>query len=330
MNQKTAFVTGGTGFLGFNLVDELVTNGWRVTALHRTTSDLVHLKRLPVERVVGDITDPRSLEQAMPEGVGAVFHVAGNVNLWSRHNAEQTRDNVEGTRNMVVAALNAGANKFIHTSTISVYDMKNGRITEDAPKLGARSWINYQRTKYLAEEEVRRAIAQGLDAVILNPANIIGAYDRGGWARMIKLVHAGKLPGVPPGAGSFCHIGEVAKAHIAAAEQGRSGENYLLGGTDATYLEMVRIIGDLAGRKVPSRAVPASLVWPAARISEWYSYLTGSPPTMTPEAVALVTKQMFCDSSKAERELGYKAVELRVMLEESYRWLEGQGLLAAN
>lgn len=309
-SEKTAFVTGGTGFLGTNLIHELVTDGWQVTALHRPSSNLKYLTQLPVELAIGDITDTGSLEGAIPKGAGAVFHVAANVNPWSKRNADQTRDNVDGTRHIVAAALNAGVKRFVHTSTISVYGIQEGRIAEDAPKLGGVSWVNYQRTKYLAEEEVRRSIADGLDAVLLNPANIIGAYDTGGWARLIRLIVAGKLPAIPPGAGSFCHVREVARAHISAVEHGRTGENYLLGGADASFLEMVKIIGELAGRKVPQKTVPAWLARIGARVSEGRSYLTDREPTITPESVDLVSRQLFCDSTKAMLELGYKPVDL--------------------
>ncbi len=329
MTGKTAFVTGGTGFVGLNLIKRLTEAGWRVTALHRASSDLKYLRQFPVVLVEGSITDLESLRRAMPEGVDAVFHVAGNLNFWSRRNAEQTRDNVDGTRNMVTAALEKKARRFVHTSSISAYGMVDGTITEEAEQLGRVSWVNYQRSKYLGEAEVRKGVEKGLDAVILNPASIVGAYDRTGWARAIRLVAADKLPGVPPGIASFCHVAEVAKAHIAAAERGGTGENYLLGGVDAPFLELIQIAAKIAGKKVPDKASPAWLLRIVGRVGHWLSFLTGKPPTLTPETVGLVTRRLVCDCSKAERELGYKAVPLNVMVEESYNWLEAEGLLSS-
>lgn len=324
---KTAFVTGATGFVGLNLIEQLLGQGWSVVALHRAASETKYLARFAAVRVQGDIIDPAALARAVPPNVDVVFHVAGSTNLWSRRNAEQDRVNIEGTRNVVEAALQARAQRFVLTSSISAYGIHAGCIDETAEQRGRTSWINYQRSKYLSEQEVRKGIARGLDAVIVNPASIFGAYDTSSWARLIRLIYTGKLPGVPPGAFSFCHAREVARAHIAAAERGRKGENYLLGGTEATFLELVQTIGAVTQRKVPDKPTPAALMYFASRLGNWTSLLTGKPPAITPETVAMVTRTMYCDSSKAERELGYRAVPLRVMVEDSVTWLRREGYL---
>ncbi|MEW5865042.1 MAG: SDR family oxidoreductase [Pseudomonadota bacterium] len=324
---RAAFLTGATGFIGAVLARELIERGWEVTAIHRPGASLQYLRGLPLRLVAGDVTDAASLAAALPERVDAVFHVAGDTGLWSRHNERQYRVNVEGTRNMVAAALARGAKRFVHTSTISVYGLQTGRIDERAPQLGRDSPVNYQRTKFLAEEEVRAGIAKGLDAVILNPAAVMGPYDTRNWARVIRLVCEGKLPGVPPGAFSFCHVSAVASAHVAAAEHGRRGENYLLGGADATLAELVRTIGEVTGKKVPQRVTPAWVLRLLGRANEWLSLLTGREPSLTPEAARVAARRLFCDSSKAERELGYRPVPLRTMVEDSFRWLQAEGLV---
>jgi len=153
--SRSAFVTGASGFVGLNLIEELLQRGWRVTAMHRAGSDVGHLRRLGADRVVGDVTDATSLGRAMPQAVEVVFHVAGDTGLWSGNNAAQDRINIEGTRNTVAAALERRARRFVHTSTISVYGMQSGRIDERSPRLGRESPINYQRSKFFAEEQVR-------------------------------------------------------------------------------------------------------------------------------------------------------------------------------
>ncbi len=327
MHERRAFVTGAAGFLGLNLVAALRERGWRVTAMHRASSDLRYLSRFDgIERVIADLADRESLRRTVPEGVDAVFHVAGNLNFWSRRNEEQYRDNVVGTRHVVEAALARSARCLVYTSSIAAYGI-HGRtpIAETAERRGLRSSINYLRTKALAEEEVRAGIARGLRAVIVNPANIVGPYDRRGWASMIRLACAGKLPFAPPGRGSFCHVREVARAHIEAVERGRTGENYLLGGADATYLEFVRTIGDVCNCKVPRRAAPYLVLWLMARVAVSWAALAGRPPLMTPEAVKLACSTMTCRSDKAIRELGYRPVALRAMVEDAYRWLREEG-----
>jgi nucleoside-diphosphate-sugar epimerase len=326
---RTAFVTGGTGFLGINLIDRLLAEGWTVTALHRAGANVDELKARKVALAEGDVTDPGSLARAMPKDVDAVFHAAASLNMWSRKNAEQHAINVDGTRNLVEAAIAAGAKKLVHTSSISVYGIQTGKIDETAEQRGRISWLGYQRTKFLAEEEVRAGIGRGLQATILNPCNIIGAYDQTGWARLIRMVADGSLPGVPPGSASFAHVGEVAKAHVAAVEAGGVGENYLLGGVDDSYLNMVRTIGRLLDRKVPAKPLAPWKLRVFARLAVALAAVTGKEPRVTPEGAALGSRYLFADCAKAERALGYKAVPLEAMLQESIDWLRGRGLIDA-
>lgn len=323
----TAFVTGATGFVGLNLVEELARQGWRVIALHRPGADLRYLQRMAAERVIGDITDADSLVRALPEGADAVFHAAGDTGLWSRHNARQDRVNIEGTRNMVSAALARGVRRFVHTSTISTYGVQRGWVDESTEQRGARSSVNYNRSKYHAEIEVRAGIARGLDAVILNPGPILGAYDTHNYARLVTLVAAGKLPGVPPGTLPFCHVREVARAHIAAFERGRTGENYILGGTQARLLDVVREIGAALGKPVPRRVMPAWVLGALGALGALRGALSGTAPTTTPETALQVTRQLSCDSAKAIRELGYRAVPLREMVVDCVDWMAAEGLL---
>ena len=225
MARKSAFVTGSTGFLGLNLVEQLTQADWRVIALHRPSANLNHLREFPVETVEGDLTDLDSLRRAMPQDLDAVFHVAADTSMWSRHAARQTEVNVVGTVNVLEAARAAKARRLVHTSTWTTYGLEQGDISETCPQLGGTSWINYNRTKFLAEEKVRAAVKNGLEAVIINPCHIMGRYDRHGWARLILNLCNKWIPAAPPGAGSFCHAREVARAHIAAAERGRVGQN---------------------------------------------------------------------------------------------------------
>ena len=323
----TAFVTGANGFVGLNLVGALLAQGWRVLALHRAGSDTRYLQRMAAERVAGDVTDAASVLRAMPRGVDAVFHVAGDTNLWSRNNAAQDRVNIDGTRHVVEAALERGARRFLHTSSISAYGLQRGRLDERTPQLGKYSAVNYNRSKHLAEEAVRAGLARGLDAVILNPGAILGPYDTRNYARLATLVAAGRLPGVPPGALPFCHVREVARAHVAAFERGRRGENYLLGGTDASFLELVREIGAALDKPVPSRPTPAWLLHLLGALGALRGALTGTQPTLTPETARQATRELSCDSSKAMRELGYRAVPLREMVADCVGWMIAEGLL---
>ena len=327
MAVKTAFVTGATGFLGLNLVEQLTAAGWSVVALHRPTSDLRQLRAFEAEPVEGDLLDPASLKRALPQGVDAVFHVAADTSVWSRNDRRQTRINVEGTQNILEAALAAKARRFLHTSTWNTYGLEQGALHEDLPQLGGGSWINYNRTKFLAEEAVRAAVARGLDAVILNPCHIMGRYDRHSWARIIIDLCNRWIPAAPPGAGCFCHGAAIARAQVAAAERGRSGRNYLLGGEHASLLEVFQVIGEVAGCQVPDRSVPAFAFKAVARINLVLAAALGYEPEITPEGVEMVSLDARVVSTRAQEELGYENVPLRSLIEDSHAWLQGQGLV---
>jgi nucleoside-diphosphate-sugar epimerase len=326
-SAPTAFVTGATGFLGLNLIAELSLRGWDITALHRVGSDLTYLSRFPVRPVVGAVEDLASIEAAMPPRVDVVFHLAGDVSLWSRNNARQMQTNVQGTRHVVEAALRGGAKRFVHTSSSIVYGLRGSQFDETTRCDERDSWFGYLRSKILAEDEVRAGVSRGLNAVLLNPAHVIGRYDRNNWARLFRLTIQGKLLVVPPGRGSFAHGAEVARAHVAAASAGRTGENYLLGGADASYRELAGIIAELTGRAVKPRPIPGPLLRVAAKTLDWISVCSRAEPIVTSEAAALLSADTSCRSDKAIRDLGYRPVPLRDMLEDCYRWITEEGLL---
>lgn len=324
---RTAVVTGATGFLGLNIVERLVADGWRVVGLHRRTSRLDDLNKFGVEPAEADLLDLAALTDAIPEGADAVFHTAADTTMWSRHAGRQMKINIDGTRNVVTAAHRKGARKLIHTSTWNVYGQPDGPIDEQSPKLGERSSINYDRTKFYAELVVLAGIERGLPAVILNPSHILGRYDRNNWSRMITLAARGKLPGIPPGAGTFCHAEAVAAAHVAAVDHGRVGENYLLGGVEASFVEVIRLIGQIADARVPKRAIPAWLFRLVAQVKGRWGNLTGREPDVTPEAARIVLSHATISSNKAARELGYTCPDLRTMLEDAHGWLKAEGLV---
>ena len=326
--SQSAFVTGGTGFVGGHLIAQLVELGWSVTALARESSETKDLDQLPVTVAHGDVTDIESLNAAIPRQVDAVFHVAASTNIWSRHNELQTRINVDGTRNVIEAARRAGAGRLVHTSSFVVWGFHDETITENSSWLDGAEWINYVRTKRIAEKSVKQASELGqMDAVICNPGHILGPGDRHNWSRMIRLVNAGKLPGVPSGGGAFADVREVAKAHIQAFHQGRSGENYLLGGEDASFLEVIQKVGAIVDKPVPEKASPIWQLRLAAQAMSLVARFTGKQPDVTPEGAAMIVRHIHCDSSKAQRELGYALTPVQQLLEETCQWMKAEGML---
>ena len=322
---RAAFVTGATGFVGLNVVKELMIRGWDVTALHRPSSDIKLLKRFRPKLAVGTLSEPQSLSAAIPQGTDTIFHVAGNTNMWRGGNAEQTRDNVEGTRHVVEAALAKRVRRLVVTSSISAYGPVNGEITEETPSLAANSSVNYQRTKWQAQELALAAIPQGLEVVIMQPGAIMGPYDIGTWSRLFVMVRDGKLPGVPPSMLTFTHVREVVAAHIAAADKGQNGGSYLLGGENKTLMELVREIAALVGKPAPAKETPLGLLRLIAVVGDVASRFTGKAPPITPEMASAMSRKVSTDSAKARRELGYKIIPLKDMVKDCYDWMAAEG-----
>jgi nucleoside-diphosphate-sugar epimerase len=326
--SRTAFVTGAAGFVGATLVRELIAQGWQVNALVRDTTPPASLAGQGAIIHHGDITDGASLAAALPQGVDCVFHVAASTNTWARRNDLQTQVNVQGTRNVVDAAIAAGAGRLVHTSSFSVWGFHSDVLNEDCAWREQDGWINYIASKREAETIVRQAADSGqMDVVICNPAHILGPGDRRNWSRMIRLVDDGRLPGVPPGGGAFADVREVARAHVVAADKGRNGVNYLLGGEDLDFIDVIRITGEILGKPVPARATPAWQMRLAARISGMKSLFSGREPVLTPETVAMMTHHVRCDSARAQRELDYRTTAVRPLLEDTCAWLRAEGLI---
>lgn len=326
--SRVAFVTGGTGFVGGHLIEMLVKDGWQVSALHRPSSDPSRLITLGAIPVPGVLHQLESMVEAVPMDCDAIFHIAGNTSMWRKKNAEQNRDNVGGTHCMIGAALQKHAKRFIHTSSISAYGMHRGVINEQTRANAGDGSINYGRSKFLAEMEVRKGIEHGLNAVILNPCGIIGAGDTHNWSQMIALIDQGKLPGVPPGGGNFCDVREVARAHISALERGRCGENYILAGVEASFLELARTISHLLGKPAPRRTMPKAAIQLAGKVYPLLASFSGEEPSITPEKVAMMTNRVRADGNKAVCELGFNdQIQLAEMLESCIHWMRQTGRL---
>jgi dihydroflavonol-4-reductase len=326
--SNSAFVTGASGFVGGHLLQQLVEQGWQVTALVRGASVPHAPGQASVRFVQGDVLDRESLRKAIPARVSAVFHVAANTSIWAREQAVQTAVNVDGTANLIAAASAAGAGRLVHTSSFVVWGFQDDIFNEDSPRNSKHDWINYLRSKQAAEQLVKQAVADGrLDAVICNPAHILGPGDRHNWSRMIRLVHQQRLPGIPPGGGVFADVREVARAHLAAFHHGRSGQNYLLGGEAASFHDLIQALGGLLQRKVPARATPAWAMALAGRFAAAAAVVTGRAPDITPEGAALTSHTLRCDSSRAIAELAYRYTGLDTLLGDTCNWMRSEGLL---
>jgi len=323
------FITGATGFLGTNLVHQLVELKADITAIKRPTSNLEAFKDMSINWCEADVLNKPSLMEACPEEVDVIFHVAADTNMWSKNNDKQTEINLNGTSNMIEVALAKKAKRFIHTSSIAAFGIHHTTVNEETPQLGGECFANYYKTKFQSEQLVKKAVKeQNLDAVILNPCHLVGAWDYHNWSQMLTMVAEESLPGVPPGYGSFCHIKEVAKAHVTAYEKGKTGENYILSGFDASFLEFVTAIGKLLNKKVPKKATPHWLLKIVGAVSVFIARFTHKEPNMTPEKVLIVSEVLKVSSKKAQTELDYRVgIPLDEMLTDCYQWMKQREMI---
>lgn len=324
--MSTVFLTGASGFLGGHLLRELVDAGHQVRALSRREASDAAIAALGGQPVRADLGDPASLDAALA-GCEAVFHAAADTSMWKGHAARQTTANVDGTRHLLAAAERAGVGAFLHTSSVSAYShLVHGTMSEATPQRGGDSWINYERTKYLAEQAVR---SSALPWIVFNPSHILGPGDRHNWSRLIRLVDAQKLPGIPPGIGAFADVREIARAQLRAWQRQRHGERYLLGGEQASFVDFVHRVGAALGRRTPRGATPAWALMAYAQVLNAVSRFSRREPDVTPEGAALTSHHLRVDSSKARRELDYVETPLDALLADTLAWMRDEGMLTA-
>lgn len=322
-----AFVTGSTGFLGLNLVRELLDHGWTVTGMVRGSSNTRLLSEWGTALAVADIRNPALVANALPPDADVIFHTAADTSTDRSRRKKQWAINVKGTEAILAAAKARGIPRFVHTSTVAVFGHHKVPVTEKSEKRGKKSWVGYAKSKAAAEERVLAAAGDGLNATVLNPGHIVGRYDRQNWARLFFKVRDGGLPGLPPGGGAFSNVREVARAHRLAAEKGGPGENYLLGGPYADFADVIRLIGGLVRKPVPGRVTPGAVLKAVARAGQWLEPLTGKSPPLTPEEAYFLTHKERIDSSKAVKALGYREVSIEQSFRECHQWLAHEGLL---
>jgi nucleoside-diphosphate-sugar epimerase len=325
MTKRAAFVTGAAGFVGGHLVEQLRGAGWNVTALCLPTDDPAPLHAVGAKIAIGNIRDVASLTAAMVGQPDAVFHVAANTSAWSQNDAAQHHDNVLGTKNVLDVARARLARRFVFTSSISAYGYHPGeRIDESTRSNAATAGTHYGKTKHAAEQLVKQAAHDGLSAVILNPVNVLGPHDRTNWTRQLILpVYDGRLRFMPPGVGTWAHVRDVAAAHVAAVDRGASGENYLLGGVEASFVELAQEIERLAGRSPIRRyRVPRWVLCGALWFATTKSWVDRKEPLLTPERFQRAVAFIGCRDDKARRELGYRHTPLAETLADTLRWVE--------
>lgn len=321
-------VTGANGFVGLNIVAALIEAGHRPVAYVRADSNVAHLQPMGVDIVRGELGDQAALAEAM-RGAGGVIHTAGNTSCNRRDWPALEAVNVRGTRSVVAAAVAAGVPRLVYTSTTSTVgavDDPGRRSDENEPLRGFRAGSPYAQSKQLGEQAVLDGQRHGLQCVILNPAEVIGAYDHNlQWGRMLLAVRHNQVPFLPPGGGSFCHAADVGRAHVAALSRGRSGERYLLAGHDVRYVDFLDAIGEVLGRTFDRPGGDYMRLYYKTLLQEKLPWLIPGKPIVEAYRMRVFAGSYYFDSTKAERELSYRSAPLVDMLRDCADWYRDNG-----
>jgi dihydroflavonol-4-reductase len=323
-----ALVTGGTGFVGANVVRELLADGATVRVLARPGGERRALAGLSVEIAEGDLLDPGSLARAS-RGVETVFHVAADYRLWARDPRELFRANVEGTRSMLEAAASAGARRIVYTSTVGALGLPRDGTpgTEETPVSLGDMVGPYKASKFLAEEVARGMARAGAPIVVVNPSAPVGPWDvkPTPTGQMIVDFMRGRMFASLDTGLNLVHVRDVARGHLLAARHGRVGERYILGHLNLSLREIFARLAAITGRRPPRVQIPYAVAWLGAACVEGGARIAGRVPQVSLTAVRMAKKRMYFDPAKAVRELGLPQTDVGQALEDAVAWFRQHG-----
>ncbi|MDR3424449.1 MAG: NAD-dependent epimerase/dehydratase family protein [Alphaproteobacteria bacterium] len=329
MTQQTTFLTGATGFVGAAVARLLIAKGHRLRVLSRPHNDRRNLNGLDIEIVEGDLTQPETYRNAL-KNCRNLLHVAADYRIWVPDAAAMNRVNIDGTRALMLAALDANVERVVYTSSVATLGLhKDGSpASEDSPVTFEDMVGTYKQSKYLAEAEVRRLIEHhNLPAVIVNPSTPIGPRDikPTPTGRIIVDAARGRMPAYVDTGLNVVHVDDVALGHWLALERGKIGERYILGGDNLALSDILAIIAELTRRPAPKIQLPRAAIYPVAIGMELAARLTGWNPIVTRDALRMSKKKMYFTSAKATRDLTYTSRPAREAIEDAIKWFQTEG-----
>ncbi len=325
-------VTGGSGHVGANLVRELLARGVEVKAMYRPGSNNRALDGLDLERVEADLRDPPSLDRAV-SGCDRIYHVAAFISLRTGARQELYDTNIVGTRNLLLAAERAGVRRTVFCSSLGAVGINpSGGPSDETHTINPYDvHLDYELSKAIAEIEVHRAVARGLDVVIVNPSGVVGPHDYkpSSVGRTLLDFVRGRLFAYLPGGFEFVAVRDVVAGHLLAMEKGKRGERYILSGERLTLDDVFDHLHALTGLKRPRLRLPLPLMTPVAHASTFFMkrFFPDVPPRFTPGTIRLLTCGKYATTEKAQKELGYRPTPVREAFTEHLAWFEAQGLM---
>lgn len=327
--MKPILVTGATGFVGWHVARQLLERGARVRVLARDPQrSAAALAQLPAAEVItGDLRDSASLAKAT-EGTGLVYHVAADYRLWVRNPADMYASNVGGTRNVLEAARKAGVERVVYTSTVGCIGLvKDQSGEEQTPVSISDMHGSYKRSKFQAEQVALEFAQQGFPVIVVNPTTPVGDHDfkPTPTGKMIVDFLRGALPAFVDTGLNIVDVADVARGHLLAAEYGKVGQRYILGGENLTLQQILAQVAAATGRKAPTVRIPYSVAYAVGVASTAWSRVSGKEPIAPLDAVRMARKKMWVSHNKAARELTYTARPARLALARAAEWFQTNG-----
>lgn len=324
-----SLVTGANGFLGSAVMHCLLNEGHEVKVIVRKGSNRKNLENLPVEIVEGDLCDAASLKVAVKH-CDNLFHVAADYRLWVPDPETMYDINVKGTKDLIMAAAEAGISRMVYTSSVATLGLNRDGTSadEETPSSLEAIYGHYKRSKFVAEQTVKQLIDEHkLPIVIVNPSAPIGPRDvRPTPTGLIVLdTLLGRMPAYVNTGLNVAHVDDIAYGHLLAYKKGQIGERYILGGDNLTLLEILEIIDVINHKKVNRISLPTQLMLPIAWIMERISMITNKEPRATVDSIRMASKQMFFSSNKAKQALGYQHRPATEAFNDAVTWFKENG-----
>jgi dihydroflavonol-4-reductase len=323
------FLTGATGFVGYHVARALSKEGADLRLLIRRSSNPKNLEGLAGETHVGDLRQPETLRPAL-DGIDAVVHVAADYRLWIPDPEAMYRANVDGTRELLRLAREAGVRRFVYTSSVATMRFfTDGAVSDEETPVSLADMVgHYKRSKFLAEREAIKAADSGQQVMILNPTTPIGPHDAKPTptGRIFVDFLKRKFPAYVDTGLNLVDVGEVARAHVLALTRGAPGRRYILGGENLTLKQILDRMSALTGIPSPAVKIPFAVAAAYAIFEEWITgRIRGKEPRATLEEVRMGRKKMFASSARAERELGFRVVPVEPAMRAAIEWFRANG-----
>ena len=323
------FVTGATGFVGHHVARALAAEGADLRLLVRKSSNLKNLEGIRAETHVGDLGEPDSLKLAL-EDCDAVMHVAADYRLWIPNPESMYKANVDGTRELLRMAREAGVRRVVYTSSVATMHFRTDGIVinEDTPVSIKDMVGHYKRSKFLAEQEAMKAAQGGQQVMILNPTTPIGPYDTKPTptGRIFVDFLKGKFPAYMDTGLNLVDVAEVARTHVSALTVGTPGRRYILGGENLTLKQILDKMSAITGIPSPRTKIPFGVAATYAFFEEWITgRIRGKEPRATLEEVRMGRKKMFASSARAQQELDFRIVAIYPAMRAAIEWFRANG-----